>query len=121
MEKLNVSYYLSERLVSKIDERSSQRSGNRSRQVADDLGRFYDMLDAGLQSALNTLTSEEIRTLIGAINSQSYSSKLIGSDIKTSLLQTVSQNSIASKIATLDDIACFALWDWARTHRARMI
>ena len=116
MEKLNVSYYLSERLVAKIDERSSQRSGNRSRQVADDLNRFYDMLNAGLQTALNAMTSDEIRMLIGAIKAQPNSAHM-GSDIKTSLLRMVSPLPIASRIATLDDIACFALWDWARTHR----
>ena len=116
MEKLNVSYYLSERLVSKIDERSSQRSGNRSRQVADDLSRFYEMLDAGLQTALNAMTVDEIRVLIGVIKAQPHADK-IGSAIKTSLLSMVSALPIASRIATLDDIACFALWDWARTRR----
>ena len=116
MEKLNVSYYLSERLVSKIDERSLQRSGNRSRQVADDLSRFYDMLDAGLQTALNVMTADEIRTLVGVIKAQPRSEQM-GSDIKTALLKMVSALPIASRIASLNDIACFALWDWARTHR----
>ncbi|MBQ1265432.1 MAG: hypothetical protein IIY06_01510 [Proteobacteria bacterium] len=114
MEKLNVSYYLSERLVSKIDERSGQRSGNRSRQVADDLGRFYDLLDAGLHAALEALTSDEIRSLISALKSQQIPSPV---GVKSALMDIVKHPSITPKIAALDDIACFALWDWARTNR----
>ena len=117
MEKLNVSYYLSEWLVSKIDERSCQRSGNRSRQVADDLGRFYSLLDTGLRSALDVLTSDEIRSVIGAIKTQPVTSQTMDADIKTALLGIIGSDTIASKIKTLDNIACFALWDWARTHR----
>ena len=116
MEKLNVSYYLSERLVAKIDERSSQRSGNRSQQISDDLGKFYDMLDDGLRSALDMLTSDEIRMVIGVIKSRPMASQKPGTNAKLELLGIVDP-SVASRIAALDDIACYALWDWARTNR----
>lgn len=116
MEKLNVSYYLSERLVAKIDERSSLRSGNRSRQITDDLNRFYDLLDAGLHSALATLSVDEIRMVIGAIKSRPVDRQMPGTDTKAELMRMIDP-SIASRIEPLDDIACFALWDWARTNR----
>lgn len=117
MEKLNVSYYISEKLASKIDERSCLRSGNRSQQVTDDLNRFYDMLDAGLRAALDALTGDEIRMVIAAIKAHPVSSQNIGSDIKRSLTDIIGAPSIAAKIDTLDDIACFALLDWARSSR----
>ena len=117
MDKMNVSYYLSERLVSKIDERSCLRSCNRSRQITDDLNRFYDMLDAGLRNALAALDSDEIRTIIGAINRHPQALQVCGSDIKRTLDDIVNIPSISSKIENLDDITCFALWDWARTNR----
>lgn len=116
MEKLNVSYYLSERLVAKIDERSSLRTGNRSRQITDDLNKFYDLLDAGLRSALTTLSGDEIRMIIGAIKARPIASQMPGTDTKSELMGIVDP-SIASRIEFMDDIACFALWDWARTHR----
>ncbi|MBQ9396026.1 MAG: hypothetical protein IJU23_11030 [Proteobacteria bacterium] len=115
MEKLNVSYYLSERLVSKIDERSVQRSGNRSRQVTDDLGKFYDMLDAGLNAALDVFPNDDLRVIIGAIKARPLPGQT--TDIKTALMTIVGAPSITAKIETLDDIACYALWDWARTNR----
>lgn len=111
MDKLNVAYYLPEQLVSRIDERSYLRSSNRSRQVADDLNRFYDMLESGLQSALNVLSNDEIRVVIEAIRS-----KPLPVSAKHALIGTVRDLSIVAKIESLDDIACLALWDWARTN-----
>lgn len=115
MEKLNVSYYLSERLVAIIDERSFLRSGNRSRQISDDLGKFYDMLDAGLRAALDVLTNDDLRVIIGATKARPLPVQT--TDIKTALMAIVGTPSITAKIETLDDIACYALWDWARTNR----
>ena len=124
MEKLNVSYYLPDRLVNKIDERSRLRFGNRSRQMTDDLCQFYELLDIGLHSALRVLDNEELRAIIGAIHARPASAIPLGAALKHTLMDAVERFShnavpITSKIAALDDIACFALWDWARTNDVR--
>lgn len=122
MEKLNVSYYLPEHLVSKIDERSRLRSANRSRQMTDDLFQFYELLDIGLHSALRTLDADELRVIIAAIHARPVSSIPIGTASKHALMDVVERfghgnDVVTSKIGQLDDFACFALWDWARTNR----
>ena len=115
MEKLNVSYYLPEHLVSKIDERSRLRSANRSRQMTDDLFQFYELLDIGLHA-------DELRVIIAAIHARPVSSIPIGTASKHALMDVVDRfghgnDVVTSKIGQLDDFACFALWDWARTNR----
>lgn len=122
MEKLNVSYYLPEHLVTKIDERSRMRSANRSRQMTDDLFQFYELLDIGLHSALRALDGDDLRIIIGAIHARPTSSIPIGTASKHALIDVVERfgrgnEHITAKIAQLDDFACFALWDWARTNR----
>jgi hypothetical protein len=123
MEKLSVSYYLPEHLVSKIDERSRTRSANRSRQMTDDLCQFYELLDIGLHSALTMLDGDDLRIIIGAIHSRPTPYIPIGTASKHALMDVVERFrheaaiAIKPKIAALDDISCFALWDWAITNR----
>lgn len=122
MEKINVSYYLPEHLVSKIDERSRLRLANRSRQMTDDLIQFYELIDIGLHSALQSLTGDDLRIIIGAIHARPASFMPLGSASKYALMDAVERfergtETVISKIAALDDFACFALWDWARTNR----
>lgn len=116
MDKLTVSYYLPETLVNKIDERGAS-SGNRSRQLCDDLLQFYDMLDFGLKAALRALDADELRTVIQAIQARALPSLPTLSASKPTLADVVTRFSpdtaLANKIDAFDNLTCYALFDWA--------
>lgn len=120
MDKLSVSYYLSESLVSKIDERGKIAT-NRSAQLSEDLTQFYDMLDFGIRCAMRAFTAEELRLIINAIHSRTRKTWPSLSTSRSSLLDCVSRmnentSCIETKIEHLDNLTCFALFDWARAN-----
>jgi len=120
MDKLTVSYYLPEILVNKIDERGAI-SGNRSRQLCDDLCQFYDMLDFGLKAALRVLNADELRIVIQSIQARALTSLPTLSASKPMLVDVVSRFSrdgeaVANKIEAFDNLTCYALFDWARAN-----
>lgn len=120
MDKLSVSYYLSETLVSKIDERGRMIS-NRSAQLAEDLTQYYDMLDFGLKTCVRIFTSDELRIIISVIKARTHKTWPSWLTAKSSLLDCFFRfdgdaDAIKTKIEHLDNLTCFALYDWAKSN-----